>query len=72
MIIPDANLLIYAYDERSPFHAKARTWLEGLLNGEEVVGLCPVVLFAFVRIATNARAFVDPMTIGEASGHVRS
>lgn len=72
MIIPDANLLIYAYDERSPFHARARTWLEGLLNGEELVGLCPVVLFAFVRIATNARAFVDPMTIGEASGHVRS
>jgi len=72
MIIPDANLLIYAYDERSPFHTKAMAWLEALLNGEETVGLCPVVLFAFVRIATNKRAFEDPMTIGEASGHVRA
>jgi len=71
MIIPDAYLLIYAYDSRSPFHAKAKAWLEALLNGEEEVGLCPVVLFAFVRIATNARAFEQPMTVGEARGHVR-
>ncbi len=72
MIIPDANLLIYAYDGRSPFHAKAKAWLETLLNGKEAVGLCPVVIFAFVRIATNMRAFEVPMTIGEASGHVAS
>ena len=46
--------------------------MEGLLNGEEEVGLCPVVLFAFVRIATNARAVEESMTIGEACGHVLS
>jgi predicted nucleic acid-binding protein len=31
MILVDANLLIYAYDPRSPFHEKARQWLEGLI-----------------------------------------
>ena len=36
------------------------------------MGLCPVVLFAFVRIATNARAVEEPMTIGEACGYVLS
>ncbi len=46
--------------------------MEGLLNGEEEVGLCPVVLFAFVRITTNARVFEEPMTIGEACGYVLS
>jgi len=36
------------------------------------VGLLHVVAFGFVRIATNARAFLKPMTPAEATGHVRS
>jgi uncharacterized protein len=66
MILPDANLLLYAYDETSPFHPKAKAWLEDLLNGSEQVGLCPCVVFAFVRIGTNPRAFENPMHINEA------
>ena len=31
-----------------------------------------VVIFGFVRVGTNARAFQHPMTPGEAAGHVRS
>lgn len=30
MILPDANLLLYAYDEASPFHERAKTWWEGI------------------------------------------
>jgi hypothetical protein len=26
MILPDANLLLYAYDQSSPFHPKAAAW----------------------------------------------
>lgn len=66
MILPDANLLLYAYDQTSPFHAKAKAWWEARLNGAEAVGLCPCVIFAFVRIGTNARAFEHPMRIDEA------
>lgn len=54
MILPDANLLLYAYDRTTPFHSEAKAWWEDRLNGTEVVGLCPAVVFAFVRIATNA------------------
>lgn len=72
MIIPDANLLLYAYDAASPFHAQASAWWRKCLTGSSRVGLCPVVLFAFVRIGTSRRAFEDPMTIEEASRHVRS
>ncbi len=72
MIIPDINLLLYAYDSSSPFHPKAAGWWQSCLSGTEPVGLLHVVTFGFVRIATNARAFLNPMTPAEAAGHVRS
>lgn len=71
MIIPDANLLLYAYDETSPFHEKAKSWWEDLLSDSETVGLCPCVLFAFLRIGTNTRAFENPLGIDEAVAIVR-
>lgn len=70
MIIPDANLLLYAYDETSPFHVPAKKWWEGLLQGAEAVGLCPCVVFAFIRIGTSAQAFKRPLQIEEAAGIV--
>lgn len=72
MIVPDVNLLLYAYDAASLFHAKANAWWRECLSGTEIVGLPCVVMFGFVRIATNPRAFQHPMTPREAAGHVRS
>ncbi|HVS66668.1 MAG TPA: TA system VapC family ribonuclease toxin [Thermoanaerobaculia bacterium] len=72
MIIPDTNLLLYASDTASPFHEKAARWWQDLLNGDEPVGICAVVAFSFVRLSTSRRVFVKPMTIQEATGHVRS
>ena len=72
MILPDANLLLYAYDRSSPFHARARRWWEACLSGRDPVCLCPMVLSAFVRLATHPRVFETPMTVVEASGHVSS
>jgi toxin-antitoxin system PIN domain toxin len=72
VIIPDINLLVYSHDSSSLFHAKAAAWWQSCLTGTEPVGLLHVVVFGFVRIATNARVFRNPMTPAEASGHVRS
>ena len=72
MIIPDINLLLYAYDSASPFHAKAVAWWQACLSGTDLVGLPYVVLFGFVRVGTNARAFQHPFTPAEAAGHVRT
>ena len=72
MIVPDANLLLYAYDSSSPFHKRCVAWWSGCLSGSEPVGLCGVVLFAFLRIGTSRRAFLQPLSIEEASQHVRS
>lgn len=72
MIVPDLNLLLYAYDTDSPFHEKASAWWRECLSGDETVGLPAVVLFGFVRIATNLRVFEHPMTAGEAAQKVRT
>lgn len=72
MIVPDINLLLYAYDARSPFHAKAAAWWRKCLSGNEAVGLPPVVAFGFARIGTHPRVFENPMTPAEAAGHIRS
>src|ERR1044071_4163238 len=72
MIIPDINLLLYAYDSDSAVHSKAAGWWQRCLSGDEPVGLAQVVAFGFVRIATNRRVFRNPMTPIEAVEHVRS
>lgn len=70
MIVPDANLLLYAYDGSSPFHAAARDWWDDLLSGSETVGLTHPTLFGFLRIATSQRVFAQPMSLEEATTHI--
>ena len=63
MIIPDANLLIYAYDETSPHHAVARAWWERVLSGREVVGIPWIVVLAFCRLMTHPVSSRNPMSV---------
>ena len=72
MIVPDINLLLYAYDADSPFHKQAAGWWEQCLSGTETVGLAPVVLFGFLRIAKHARVFRNPLPPAEAAEHIPS
>lgn len=72
MILPDANLLLYAYDQSSTFHSKAAAWFEEIMNRPSPVILLPAVVFGFVRISTHPRIFTSPLTVAEASAHVRS
>ena len=67
MIVPDANLLLYATDEASPFFVPAHEWWSRCLNGSEPVGFCHAVLFAFLRISTNPRIFEAPLRLEQAS-----
>ena len=66
-MIPDVNLLLYAYDSTSVHHRAAAAWWTACLNGAEPVGIPRVVLFGFVRLATSARVFAAPMSIDEAA-----
>jgi uncharacterized protein len=70
MIIPDINLLLYAYFAVFPLHEPARRWWEGLGERGEEVGIPPPVLFGFIRIATDRRVFVPPIDLQNATGIV--
>ena len=72
MIIPDVNLLVYAYDSTSPSHARASKWWASCLSGSTTVGISWVVALGFVRLWTNPRVFANPMPIDEAASHVES
>ena len=70
MQLVDANVLLYAVNEDSPLHERARTWLDAALAGSEAIGFAWVVLLAFLRLSTRADLFADPLTTEEATGVV--
>ncbi len=69
-MLVDANVLLYAIDEDSRFHAAARDWLEATLNGTRRVGIPWITISAFARIATHPRALRSPLTPMEAWGFI--
>ena len=72
MILVDANLLLYAEDSHSPHHSRARSWWDGHLSGADPVGLCWLVINAFIRIGTNPRVFEHPLSLDQAISRVQS
>ncbi len=70
-MLVDANLLLFAVDEESPFQAAASRWLTEQLNGAARVGLPWQALGAFLRISTHPRAARQPLTSDEAWAHVQ-
>lgn len=66
MILPDANILIYAHNEASENHAEAKRWLEEKLQSTEVVCFSWQTITAFLRILTNSKLFSNPLTLKQA------
>ncbi len=72
MILVDANILLYAYDQSSTFHEKARLWWEDRLSEPHPVRLPWATLLAFISIGTHPRLLETPFTLAEATLHVAS
>ncbi|MBI4264558.1 MAG: type II toxin-antitoxin system VapC family toxin [Acidobacteria bacterium] len=72
MILPDANLLLYAYHPRAPQHEGSKNWLEAALSGSELVRLTWPTVWAFLRISTSPKVFEQPLSIAEATAAVSS
>jgi len=72
VIIPDINLLVYAYNADAPHHEEAREWWESCLSERQTVAIPWVVVLGFVRIMTSRVVLTDPMESVEALAHVRS
>ena len=71
MIVPDLNLLVYAYNDGAPNHKSARRWWEDLVNGTERVGVPWVVSTGFVRLMTHPSVLVRPAAATKAVDYVR-
>jgi toxin-antitoxin system PIN domain toxin len=66
VILPDVNVLLYAFRGDAPEHGGFRGWLQSVVNGEAPYGMSPQVLGSVVRIATHPRIFAKPSRLEEA------
>jgi uncharacterized protein len=60
LILPDVNVLIYAFRTDSENHERYKRWLESAVNGSAAYGIAPQVLASVVRICTHPRIFARP------------
>jgi toxin-antitoxin system PIN domain toxin len=67
----DANVLLYAVNPATAYHARARDWLDDALDGPHTVGFAWTVVLAFIRIATNPAIFERPLEPTQACEVVR-
>jgi uncharacterized protein len=72
VIIPDVNILVYAYNADAKKHKAAREWWERTLTEPEVVGLPWVTIIGVIRISTQRRIINHPMFPENATARVRS
>jgi len=72
MILPDINLLVYAYNSDAPGHRRAKAWWEACLSGSGSVGLPWVSLLGYLRLMTSRTVVEQPLDAEEAVGHIRS
>lgn len=68
MILPDVNVLVYAFRAEVPHHALCRSWLHDVIFGIEPFGISPTVLAAVVRVATDHRIHKEPSSLQDALG----
>jgi toxin-antitoxin system PIN domain toxin len=72
MILPDVNLLVYAYNAADPRHERAREWWETSVNGKVPVALAWITVTGFIRLMTHPRFLVNPMTVPDTTRRVRN
>ena len=70
MLLPDANVLLHAVNERAREQDVADAWRRGALGRGEAVGFAWTVLLAFLRISTHPSIFPAPLSVPEATGVV--
>ena len=63
MMLPDVNVLVYAFRGESPRHRDYRAWLESLMNGDAAYGIADLACSGFLRIVTHPRTFDPPAPV---------
>jgi uncharacterized protein len=65
LILPDVNVLIYAFRADSRDHARFKAWLEEVVNAPAAYAVSPQVLASVARICTHTRIFAQPSSMDE-------
>jgi len=60
VILPDVNVMVYAFRQEAERHEHYATWLSRLVAGDDELALHDPVLAGFVRIVTNPRIVPTP------------
>ena len=68
----DANILLYASDESSPRHARARECLAQWAAGSEIICFTWSTLFTYLRVATHPRIFEQPLSPDTAKANIEA
>ena len=72
MLLPDVNVLVYAFRPDLEEHADHRAFVQGLVDGDEAFGLSSLVLSGFLRVVTHPRVFAQPDPIDDALAFAES
>ena len=65
MLSIDANLLLYAFNNASPWHDDARDWLTSIQRDEDVA-ISELILAEFYGLLRNPAVLKHPLPAGEA------
>jgi uncharacterized protein len=68
VILPDVNVLIYAFKPDDPLHGIARAWLNNVIAAESRFALSKLALSAVVRITTDPRGHRQAASLADAFG----
>ncbi|MGH3914622.1 MAG: type II toxin-antitoxin system VapC family toxin [Pseudonocardiaceae bacterium] len=66
MLLPDVNVLVYAFRPDASDHEHYRAWLDDTVNGEANYGCSDLVLSGFLRVVTHPRIYREPSLPAEA------
>jgi uncharacterized protein len=66
VLLVDTNILVYAVDSASPFHAPCRRWLEQQRARPDAWFTTWPVLYEFLRVTTHRRVLRRPWTASAA------
>jgi toxin-antitoxin system PIN domain toxin len=72
VLVPDVNVLIYAFRRDAADHERYRKWLDEMVNGAATFGVAELVLSAFLRIVTHPAIFKTPTPTRQALAFVEA
>jgi uncharacterized protein len=70
MLVVDTNILVYAADAESPWHRRARDWIERRRGEPDAWYVTWPILYEFMRVTTHPRVMRKPWSAAGAFAFV--